>query len=300
MAGAGKAIQAGAKVLKKLRKTSTQTRKQVSKEGFDNSKVKTGNVKVTKIKKPTTGNARKTTGLNKKTTATPKKTAVKKTTTKKRTNSPRASLSTAQRKANDAAVKKGGTALAKPKAVKKVVKAPVKKAPVKKTAKKTARKTPAKKVAKKKTAKKTTTSTPRNARGTSERAGIGGGRSTKDTLKGSSGKQETRLAIIDKKPKKTKKKPSYRGGKKDTDSKAYKAMRKLAAKRKPRKKLIKRAKQIGAIAKKSKTGVIAGGAGYLGGRMGSSGNVADAAQQSTTGFTQAELDAARMRYYGGR
>ena len=77
-------------------------------------------------------------------------------------------------------------------------------------------------------------------------------------------------------------------------------MRKLAAKRKPRKKLIKRAKQVGAIAKKSKTAVIAGGAGYLGGRMGSSGNVADVAKQSTTGFTQAELNAARMRYYGGR
>ena len=309
MAGAGKAIQAGAKVLKKLRKTPTQTRKQVSKEGFDNSKVVTGKVKVTKIKKPTTGNARKNTGANKKTTTT-KKTTVKKTSTPKRTNAPRASLSTAQRKANDAAVKKGGTALSSPKPIKKVTKTPTKKA-VKKTAtkktatkktatKKTARKTPAKKVAKKKTAKKTTTSTPRNAGGTSERAGIGGGRSSKDALKGSSGKQETRLAIIPKKPKpkpkpKTKKKGPSANAKKNARRK--KLLKFIRNERSLAGKAIRGGK---AVAKKSGTAVIAGGAGYLGGRMGSSGNVSDSAQQSTTGFTQAELNAARMRYYGGR
>lgn len=262
MAGIGKAIGAASKALKKTRKTSTQTRKQVSKEGFDNSKVKTGNVKVTKIKKPTTP---------KKPKSTPKKTAVKKTTVKKAPvkKSPKSTLSSP---------------------VKKVTKAPAKK-----TAKKTARKTPAKKVAKKKTAKKTTTSTPKNAGGTSERAGIGGGRSTRDTLKGSSGKQETQLAVIPKKPKvKTKKKGPSSTAKKNARRK--KLLRARDEKRLSRK-LIRGGK---AVAKKSGTAFMAGGAGYLGGRMGSSGNVADAAQQSTTGFTQAELNAARMRYYGGR
>ena len=297
----GKAIAIAAKALKKgskIRKSIPQTRKQISKEGFDNSKVVVGKVKVTKIKKPKTGNARKATGLNKKTTTT-KKTTVKKTTTPKKTNSPRSSLSTAQRKANDAAVKKGGTALANPKPIKKVAKkAPVKKAPVKKaTAKKaTAKKAPAKKVAKKKTAKKTTASTPRNAGGTSERAGIGGGRSTKDTLKGSSGKQETRLAKIPKKPKsKTKKKGPSANAKKNARRK--KLLKFIRNERSLTGKAIRGGK---AAVKKGGIPALSVAGGYMGGRMGSSGNVANDAQQSTTGFTQAELNAARMRYYGGR
>jgi len=262
MAGIGKAIAAGAKVLKNTKKTRVQTRKQISKEGFDNSKVKAGGVKVTKIKEPTTP---------KKPKSTPKKTAVKKAPVKKAPvkKSPKSTLSSP---------------------VKKVTKTPVKK-----TAKKTARKTPAKKVAKKKTAKKTTTSAPRNAGGTSERAGIGGSRSTKDTLKGSGGNQETRLAKIPKKPKKPKKKGPSANAKKN-------------ARRKKLLKFIRNERSLtGKAIRGGKTAVKKGGipalsvaGGYMGGRMGSSGNVSDNAQQSTTGFTQAEFDAARMRYYGGR
>ena len=267
MAGIGRAIAAGAKVLKNTKKTGTQTRKQVSKEGFDNSKVKTGNVKVTKVKKPTTPKKPKT---------TPKKTPAKKTPAKK-TPAKKAPVKKSPKSTLSAPVKK------------------VTKTPVKKTAKKTARKTPAKKVAKKKTAKKTTTSTPRNAGGTSERAGIGGSRSTRDTLKGSGGKQETRLAKVPKKPKKPKKKGPSANAKKN-------------ARRKKLLKFIRNERSLtGKAIRGGKTAVKKGGipalsvaGGYMGGRMGSSGNVADTAKQKTTGFTQAELDAARMRYYGGR
>jgi len=77
-------------------------------------------------------------------------------------------------------------------------------------------------------------------------------------------------------------------------------MRKLAAKRKPRKKLIRRVKKAGQVAKKGALPASSLGAGYLGGRMGS-GNVADKAKQNTTGqkyFSEAELKAARKRIYG--
>jgi hypothetical protein len=282
MAGIGKSIQAGAKVLKSIRKARTQTRSQVSKEGFDNSKVVTGKVKVTKIKKPTTP---------KKPKSTPKKTAVKKTTVKKAPlkKSPKSTLSSPVKKVTKAPAKKTVKKTAKKTATKKTA--------TKKTAtKKNARKTPAKKVAKKKTAKKTTTSTPRNAGGTSERAGIGGGRSTKDTLKGSSGKQETRLAIIPKKTKpKTKKKGPSANAKKNARRK--KLLKFIRNERSLTGKAIRGGK---AAVKKGGIPALSVAGGYMGGRMGSSGNVADTAKQSTTGFTQAELNAARMRYYGGR
>jgi hypothetical protein len=72
-------------------------------------------------------------------------------------------------------------------------------------------------------------------------------------------------------------------------------MRKLAAKRKPRKKLLRRVKKAGQVAKKGAVPAASLGAGYLGGRMGSS-NVADKAKSK--GFSEAELKEARKRIYG--
>ncbi len=114
-------------------------------------------------------------------------------------------------------------------------------------------------------------------------------------MKGSGGKQETRLAKIPKKPKKSKKKGPSANAKKN-------------ARRKKLLKFIRNERSLtGKAIRGGKTAVKKGGipalsvaGGYMGGRMGSSGNVADTAKQKTTGFTQAELDAARMRYYGGR
>lgn len=268
-----KAIGAAAKVVKKTARR-IQSRKEVSRDAFDKSKVKTGGVKVTKISK----------------TTTPKKTATKKTATKK----------TAVKKT---AVKKT-TAKRPPKTE---LSAPPTK-PVKKVTKATTAKRPTKKVAVKKTPKKTT-STPPNASGTSERAGIGGRRSTKDSLKSAASQQESRIVKSEtslakntpkpKKPKASKPTKPKRKGPSATAKRNARRKKLLRARDEKRlsRKLIRGAKTA---AKKSGVPLTAFGAGYGGARMGSRGNVADAAKQKTTGFTQAELDAARMRYYGGR
>ena len=152
-----KAIKAAAKVVKKTARR-IQSRKQVSKDAFDKSKVKTGDVKVTKVSKSTTP----------KKTTTPKKDSSRSEAAKKAWKTRRAN------QAKRSGKKSPDPTLSAP--VKKATKADV-------SVKKATPKTP----------KKTPTKTPRNAGGTSERAGIGGRRSTKDSLKSAASQQETRI-----------------------------------------------------------------------------------------------------------
>jgi len=118
--GIAEGLKSASKVLRK------QSKKEISKSGFDNSKVVTGEVKVTKINKSKTGNARKKTGAKKVTPnakKTPVKKAVKKTTPVK-TTAPKKPLTTAQKKVNDSVVKAGGKASANPKVKKNATKKP--------------------------------------------------------------------------------------------------------------------------------------------------------------------------------
>ena len=208
-----------------------QTRKQVSRDGFDNAKVKKDTLVVTKIKK-----------------APAKKVAKKKV---------------------------------------------AKKAPVKKVAKKV----PAKKVAKKAPVKKTPAKkapvrkTPRNAGGTSERAGLSGGTSAREALKKSGKKnpivvrEETQLAIIPT----SKPKPKPKRGKSSRQA-GYEAGKKAFGRNVSRKakRAGKKAKSI--LGGKTGTALIAGGAGYGGAKMGSSGGAKPAKATTSKFYTRAEMD----------
>jgi len=261
-------VSSGTKTTAKTKNVRSKTglnKKAVSREGFDPAKAaaaKAKGVKVTPIKKP---------------------------------------LTTAQKKANDAAAKAGKPVSAKPKVAKKVAKKAAKKAakkvakkaPVKKAA---AKKAPTKKVAAKKVPKKTAPKGPKQGPKTAAESVKGKPLQGPSNYKGSffknkeSALNESKSKFMNSKGRGKAKSKSgesarqagYRAGRASVGGKAAKKVKKGAGK---------------VLKSRITQGV---GAGYAGAKMGSRGNGGSSNPQSSKYFTEAELQAAKARVKANR
>ena len=268
-AAAVKKVSSGAKTTAKTKNVRSKiglNRKAVLREGFDPAKAaatKLKGVKVTPIKKP---------------------------------------LTTAQRKANDAAAKAGKRVSANPKVAKKAAKKVAKKAPVKKVAKKApvkkaaAKKAPTKKVAAKKVPKKTAPKGPKQGPKTAAESVKGKPLQGPSNYKGSffknkeSALNKSKSKFMNSKGRGKAKSKSgesarqagYRAGRASVGGKAAKKVKKGAGK---------------VLKSRITQGV---GAGYAGAKMGSRGNGGSSNPQSSKYFTEAELQAAKARVRANR
>jgi len=261
-------VSSGTKTTAKTKNVRSKTglnKKAVSREGFDPAKAaaaKAKGVKVTPIKKP---------------------------------------LTTAQKKANDAAAKAGKPVSAKPKVAKKVAKKAAKKAakkvakkaPVKKAA---AKKAPIKKVAAKEVPKKTAPKGPLQGPKTAAESVKGKPLQGPSNYKGSffknkeSSLNESKSKFMNSKGRGKAKSKSgesarqagYRAGRASVGGKAAKKVKKGAGK---------------VLKSRITQGV---GAGYAGAKMGSRGNGGSSNPQSSKYFTEAELQAAKARVIANR
>ena len=261
-------VSSGTKTTAKTKNVRSKTglnKKAVSREGFDPAKAaaaKAKGVKVTPIKKP---------------------------------------LTTAQKKANDAAAKAGKQVSAKPKVAKKVAKKAAKKAakkvakkaPVKKAA---AKKAPIKKVAAKEVPKKTAPKGPLQGPKTAAESVKGKPLQGPSNYKGSffknkeSALNESKSKFMNSKGRGKAKSKSgesarqagYRAGRASVGGKAAKKVKKGAGK---------------VLKSRITQGV---GAGYAGAKMGSRGNGGSSNPQSSKYFTEAELQAAKARVKANR
>ena len=262
-------VSSGTKTTAKTKNVRSKTglnKKAVSREGFDPAKAaaaKAKGVKVTPIKKP---------------------------------------LTTAQRKANDAAAKAGKRVSANPKVAKKAAKKVAKKAPVKKVAKKApvkkaaAKKAPTKKVAAKKVPKKTAPKGPKQGPKTAAESVKGKPLQGPSNYKGSffknkeSALNKSKSKFMNSKGRGKAKSKSgesarqagYRAGRASVGGKAAKKVKKGAGK---------------VLKSRITQGV---GAGYAGAKMGSRGNGGSSNPQSSKYFTEAELQAAKARVRANR
>ena len=259
-AAAVKKVSSGAKTTAKTKNVRSKiglNRKAVLREGFDPAKAaatKLKGVKVTPIKKP---------------------------------------LTTAQRKANDAAAKAGKRVSANPKVAKKAAKKVAKKAPVKKAA---AKKAPTKKVAAKKVPKKTAPKGPKQGPKTAAESVKGKPLQGPSNYKGSffknkeSALNKSKSKFMNSKGRGKAKSKSgesarqagYRAGRASVGGKAAKKVKKGAGK---------------VLKSRITQGV---GAGYAGAKMGSRGNGGSSNPQSSKYFTEAELQAAKARVRANR
>ena len=259
-AAAVKKVSSGAKTTAKTKNVRSKiglNRKAVLREGFDPAKAaaaKAKGVKVTPIKKP---------------------------------------LTTAQRKANDAAAKAGKRVSANPKVAKKAAKKVAKKAPVKKAA---AKKAPIKKVAAKEVPKKTAPKGPLQGPKTAAESVKGKPLQGPSNYKGSffknkeSALNESKSKFMNSKGRGKAKSKSgesarqagYRAGRASVGGKAAKKVKKGAGK---------------VLKSRITQGV---GAGYAGAKMGSRGNGGSSNPQSSKYFTEAELQAAKARVRANR
>jgi len=268
-AAAVKKVSSGAKTTAKTKNVRSKiglNRKAVLREGFDPAKAaatKLKGVKVTPIKKP---------------------------------------LTTAQRKANDAAAKAGKRVSANPKVAKKAAKKVAKKAPVKKVAKKApvkkaaAKKAPTKRVAAKKVPKKTAPKGPKQGPKTAAESVKGKPLQGPSNYKGSffknkeSALNKSKSKFMNSKGRGKAKSKSgesarqagYRAGRASVGGKAAKKVKKGAGK---------------VLKSRITQGV---GAGYAGAKMGSRGNGGSSNPQSSKYFTEAELQAAKARVRANR
>jgi len=268
-AAAVKKVSSGAKTTAKTKNVRSKiglNRKAVLREGFDPAKAaatKLKGVKVTPIKKP---------------------------------------LTTAQRKANDAAAKAGKRVSANHKVAKKAAKKVAKKAPVKKVAKKApvkkaaAKKAPTKKVAAKKVPKKTAPKGPKQGPKTAAESVKGKPLQGPSNYKGSffknkeSALNKSKSKFMNSKGRGKAKSKSgesarqagYRAGRASVGGKAAKKVKKGAGK---------------VLKSRITQGV---GAGYAGAKMGSRGNGGSSNPQSSKYFTEAELQAAKARVRANR
>jgi len=269
-AAAVKKVSSGAKTTAKTKNVRSKiglNRKAVLREGFDPAKAaatKLKGVKVTPIKKP---------------------------------------LTTAQRKANDAAAKAGKRVSANPKVAKKAAKKVAKKAPVKKAAAKkapvkkaAAKKAPTKKVAAKKVPKKTAPKGPKQGPKTAAESVKGKPLQGPSNYKGSffknkeSALNKSKSKFMNSKGRGKAKSKSgesarqagYRAGRASVGGKAAKKVKKGAGK---------------VLKSRITQGV---GAGYAGAKMGSRGNGGSSNPQSSKYFTEAELQAAKARVRANR
>ena len=277
-AAAVKKVSSGAKTTAKTKNVRSKiglNRKAVLREGFDPAKAaatKLKGVKVTPIKKP---------------------------------------LTTAQRKANDAAAKAGKRVSANPKVAKKAAKkvakkaakkvakkAPTKKVAAKKapTKKVAAKKAPTKKVAAKKVPKKTAPKGPKQGPKTAAESVKGKPLQGPSNYKGSffknkeSALNKSKSKFMNSKGRGKAKSKSgesarqagYRAGRASVGGKAAKKVKKGAGK---------------VLKSRITQGV---GAGYAGAKMGSRGNGGSSNPQSSKYFTEAELQAAKARVRANR